>query len=339
VRTTEILRAWGRLLNGYRPALSIEITKECPLSCPGCYAYQPDHLHGPPLTSLANSTGDELVRGILKLIERNRPVVVYLVGGEPLVRFRELNVLLPRIANGDIDVRVVTSAVRPIPKEWASLRRLGIVVSIDGLQPEHDARRKPATYERILKHIEGHHITVHCTVTSQMLRREGYLDEFLTFWSDRAEVGSIQISFFTPQVGETSVEILTPEMREKAVADLGRLHPHFPKLRFNPKLKEAFLTPPRNPSQCLFARTTKTFSADLQTVVEPCQFGGTPNCSECGCLASIGLHAISKHRLTVGISVSSLFEASDRVGRSVRQIRERMFSPLETDSKTAFSSR
>jgi len=27
--------------------------------------------------------------------------------------------------------------------------RLNVVVSIDGLQPEHDERRKPATYERI----------------------------------------------------------------------------------------------------------------------------------------------------------------------------------------------
>ena len=34
-----ILAAWGRILTGYAPALSIEITKECPLRCPGCYAY------------------------------------------------------------------------------------------------------------------------------------------------------------------------------------------------------------------------------------------------------------------------------------------------------------
>ena len=69
--------------------------------------------------------------------------------------------------------QLVTSAVRPIPNEWLDCR-LQVVVSIDGLQPEHDERRKPAG-ERVLKHIEGHQITVHCTVTRQQARRDGYL--------------------------------------------------------------------------------------------------------------------------------------------------------------------
>ena len=71
-------------------------------------------------------------------------------------------------------VQVVTSAVRPIPAAWAAIPRLQICVSIDGLQPEHDARRTPATYDRILKHIDGHAITVHCTVTRQQTLRDGY---------------------------------------------------------------------------------------------------------------------------------------------------------------------
>ena len=63
------------------------------------------------------------------------------------------------------------------------LSRLNVVVSIDGLQPEHDARRKPATYERILKSIAGTKVTIHCTVTGQMMDRPGYLEEFTRFWS------------------------------------------------------------------------------------------------------------------------------------------------------------
>src|SRR5947207_15862066 len=116
------------------------------------------------------------------LLDKYRPLHVSIVGGEPLVRFRELNAILPRMADMGIYTQVVTSAVRPIPLEWAGLRRLQIVVSIDGLQPEHDERRKPATYDRILKHIEGHHMTVHCTVTRQQVRRDGYIEEFLSSW-------------------------------------------------------------------------------------------------------------------------------------------------------------
>ncbi len=155
MEATNVVRAWGRILSGYFAALSIEITKECPLSCPGCYAFQPEHLGGAPLTSVSDFKGDVLVEKVLALVSERRPLVVYFVGGEPLVRFRELSEILPRLEEKRIYARVVTSAVRPIPIEWAGAKFTGVVVSIDGLQPEHDERRKPATYDRILKHIAG----------------------------------------------------------------------------------------------------------------------------------------------------------------------------------------
>jgi len=39
----KMLTGFGRLLRGHSPLLSIEITRECPLRCPGCYAYGDDH--------------------------------------------------------------------------------------------------------------------------------------------------------------------------------------------------------------------------------------------------------------------------------------------------------
>ena len=166
--------AWGRILTGYTPALSIEITRECPLRCPGCYAYGDDHLGGDlTLREVRDFKGQELIDGVLALVDRHRPLHLSIVGGEPLVRYRELNTLLPMLSKRGIHVQLVTSAVREIPAEWHGLPRLSIVVSIDGLQPEHDVRRTPATYDRILKHIAGHTITVHCTVTRQQVNRAG----------------------------------------------------------------------------------------------------------------------------------------------------------------------
>ena len=46
MRVTSVLNAWTRVLSGYAPILSIEITRECPLSCPGCYAYGEAHMGG-----------------------------------------------------------------------------------------------------------------------------------------------------------------------------------------------------------------------------------------------------------------------------------------------------
>jgi sulfatase maturation enzyme AslB (radical SAM superfamily) len=237
-----IISAWGRILTGYIPALSIEITRECPLRCPGCYAYGDDHLGGDvTLREVRDLKGQALVDGIIELVDRQRPLHVSLVGGEPLVRYRELNVLLPMLAERGIHVQLVTSAVREIPLEWRGLRRLSIVVSIDGLQPERRATT-PATYDRILKHIAGHEITVHCTVTRQQVNRPGYLDEFLRFWSARKETGKIWMSLYTPQIGESSAERLTASDRRHVVSDLMALRVRYPKLAAPKGLLEVYRT-------------------------------------------------------------------------------------------------
>ncbi|MBI4461087.1 MAG: radical SAM protein [Acidobacteria bacterium] len=319
----EVFQGWGRILGGYSPMLSIEITRECPLTCPGCYAYNPEHLGGlTTLRELSDRKGPELVNGILELIHKHRPFQVSLVGGEPLVRYRELNELLPKMAAMGIMTQVVTSAVRPIPQEWASIPRLNITVSIDGLQPEHDQRRKPATYARILQNIAGHQITVHCTVTRQQVNRDGYLEEFAQFWSGQSTVKRIWFSLYTPQVGEVSDERLSPSDRERVVRELQTLRIKYPKLEMPPGLIAAYAEPPASPAECTFTRLTHCVSADLKKQITPCQFGGNPDCANCGCVASAGLAAISRHKLPGGIRIGTLVDASLKIGASVRTLRE-----------------
>src|SRR5215216_8035651 len=246
----EIVQAWGRILAGHRPNISIEITRECPLRCPGCYAYGDDHLGGGvTLRGLADYKGDELVQRFLALVDRHRPLHVSIVGGEPLVRYRELGDILPQLAARHIHTQLVTSAVRPIPPEWAAVPRLQLVVSIDGLQPEHDARRTPATYDRILKHIEGHQITVHCTVTRQQVRRAGYLEEFLQFWQGNPHTRLMWVSLYTPQKGEISEERLRPADRAKVISDLRRLRPLISKLQILDGMLNVYANPPASPDQ------------------------------------------------------------------------------------------
>ena len=325
-----IIRAWGKILTGYQPNLSIEITRECPLTCPGCYAYGSDHLGGDvTLRELQDFKGQELVNAMFALLDKHKPLHVSIVGGEPLVRYRELMEILPRMADRGIYTQLVTSAVRPIPTEWASLRRLQIVVSIDGLQPEHDERRKPATYDRILKHIDGQQITVHCTVTRQQTIRDGYIEEFVRTWSDNRNVKSIWLSLYTPQVGEQSDEKLRPEDRARIVDTLRRLRPSFPKLQMPSGLLDAYLDPPASPDDCVFAQTTDCVSADLQTRITPCQFGGAPDCANCGCMASAGLAAVGRHRLGGVLPVDAVFAGSLRIGRTIAAARSSAVSTLE----------
>jgi MoaA/NifB/PqqE/SkfB family radical SAM enzyme len=322
VGAKEVMTAWGRILRGYRPNLSIEITKECPLRCPGCYAYGDEHLGGGlTLRGLSDFKGDELVSRFMALIDRHNPLHVSIVGGEPLVRYRELNQILPQLAERGIHTQLVTSAVRPIPQEWVGLHRLQVVVSIDGLQPEHDARRTPATYDRILKHIAGQQITVHCTITRQQARREGYIEEFLRTWQDNPNTRLIWFSLYTPQKGELSAERLTREDRARVIADIRRLRPSFPKLQMLDGMLSVYADPPKTPEDCIFAQTTDCYSSDFDKRITPCQFGGNPDCTNCGCIASAGLEAIGRHRLAGNIPVGKIFYASMKVGDAVRRLR------------------
>ena len=316
MRRTDILRVWASVLRGRTPFLALEITKECPLRCPGCYAYAPEHLAGTTLLQLTDYRGNELVNAALELVRQIRPLHISIVGGEPLVRYRELCELLPALDRMGIEVQLVTSAVRPIPAEWAGLPSLHLVVSIDGLPPEHDQRRAPATYARILKHIEGHRITVHCTVTRQMLDRPGYLEEFCRFWSDRREIAKIWFSIYTPQQGEQSAERLRPEDREPLLAELSRVAMDFPKVALPRIVLEGYRRPPRSPAECTFARLTACVSADLKTRVEPCQIGGKPVCEECGCIASAGMHAVASMKLGGLVPLSAILNTSMRIGRT-----------------------
>lgn len=321
MNSRDLFRAWGRVLSGRRPSLSIEITRECPLRCPGCYAYEDDHVgEGMNLRQLADKKGDDLVQGVLEVVEKYRPLHLSIVGGDPLVRFRELEILLPLLQKRGLHIQLVTSAFREIPKAWAALDRLNIVVSIDGLQPEHDARRKPATYERILKNIQGHRVTIHCTITGQMMQRPGYLEEFLSFWTPKDEIKRVWMSFFTPQIGASEPEILTREQRSQAVHELLGLRELYPKLDMAAAVIREFLDPPASPEKCVFAQTTLVLSADLKTRIGPCQFGGSPDCSQCGCIASMGLAAVGHHRLPTGIALDSMMKASMRLGNIVKKI-------------------
>jgi MoaA/NifB/PqqE/SkfB family radical SAM enzyme len=84
VTRSDLLPAWSRILRGYRPLLSIEITKECPLRCPGCYAYVREHLGGLiTLRDLNDRKGEDLVSGVLAVCgkrpgSRRRPLIMAL---------------------------------------------------------------------------------------------------------------------------------------------------------------------------------------------------------------------------------------------------------------------
>lgn len=332
----DVFKAWGKNLPGNCPSLSIEITRECALRCPGCYEYEPGHLAEDVglLRTLNDFKGDDLIENVLDLVRKYKPLHLLIVGGEPLVKFRELQILLPQLSEMGVAVQLVTSAVKEIPKAWAKIKGLYVVVSIDGLQPEHDARRNPATYERILRNIKGHQITVHCRITSQTVNREGYYDEFLVFWSARPEVRQIWFSLFPQQIGAENEEILAPEVRAKPLNELVSLRSNHPKLVLSDLVVNGYKKPLQSPDECIFSLTTLNMTADLKNLVTPCQFGGTPDCSQCGCIASAGLAAVGDYKLFNIIPLRKIFTVSHKIGKTYQKLTRNKDAKLPEISET-----
>ncbi len=267
------------------------------------------------LRQLSDLRGDALVEGVLELVRKHRPLQVSFVGGEPLLRHRELDRILPVLSKQGVYSLVVTSAVIPFPPHWNKIPRVRVTVSIDGLQPEHDKRRYPATYHRILSNLQGRIADISWVITNPMMARRGYLDEYLAFWTARPEIERIWLSIYTPQKGEQSEEMLSAESRRQLLEELPGLKRKYPALVLPDGALQAYQCPPADPGHCTFTRLSVNYSADLRTVIEPCFFGGQPDCSQCGCAVSMGLHFLHEKPLALGLKAGHLIDGSMAVGR------------------------
>jgi hypothetical protein len=108
---------------------------------------------------------------------------------------------------------------------------------------------------------------------------------------------------------------LEPRERRQAIADMSVLREIYPKLDMPAELIRQFATHPEAPSDCVFALTTETLSADLKTKITPCQFGGNPDCKACGCICSDGLVGHRGPQICRHPSVGAIFRTSINIGR------------------------
>jgi hypothetical protein len=85
-------------------------------------------------------------------------------------------------------------------------------------------------------------------------------------------------------------------------------------------MAQAFVNPPARPAQCIFSKMSVNYTADLKTNVEPCIFGGDPDCSQCGCSISAGLHWIGGINVARPLKIGHLVRASMATGSLVNRI-------------------
>jgi hypothetical protein len=108
------------------------------------------------------------------------------------------------------------------------------------------------------------------------------------------------------------------EDRQRVVEEIKSLVPRFPKLiDMIPRVLDGYMRPPQNPDECIFAKTTACVSSDLKRKINPCQYGGDPDCTQCGCMASVGLEAVGNYKLGGVVKLKTIFGASIKVGELV----------------------
>jgi hypothetical protein len=135
------------------------------------------------------------------------------------------------------------------------------------------------------------------------------------------------VSVYTPQIGEESAEKLTPADRHTLAVELPKLARAYPKFLFTKGMGTAVEKPPANPDDCVFSKMSTNVSADLRSRVEPCIFGGSPDCSQCGCSISTALHWIRGINLVGPLKVGHLVEGSVRIGKAANRLRQRSTLP------------
>ncbi len=119
---------------------------------------------------------------------------------------------------------------------------------------------------------------------------------------------------------------------------LAPLRKRYPKFLFNEVIARGFLEPPRDPGECLFAKLSVNYSADFQTQVEPCVFGGQPDCSQCGCAISSGLHGLRTVKVAGPVTIGHLAGGAIGIGSVVNRLRAARSKPARWESGSVGTS-
>src|SRR5580700_918111 len=97
--------------------------------------------------------------------------------------------------------------------------------------------------------------------------------------------------------------------------------------------QQAFLAVLENVHELLSWSTN--YSADLTTRVEPCPFGSTPDCNQCGCVMSSGWHRVQKVRIAGPLTVGHLVRGSMAIGSLRNRLRSKSADPSRWRSHAA----
>ena len=339
MKKSEVLQAWATILSGRAPSLSIEITKECPLRCPGCYAFDAAHLGSdtlaPPALRLQGTTSSSPASS--PFVDERKPLHVSLVGGDPLRPLsRARAAAFPRS-------KPAASTPRSSPAPSASCPPSGARLQKTKRRRLH--RRPPARARRAPQacHLRAHpqehprapSVTIHSTITSQIASNAPAISKSSSP-SGAANPAIAQRSGSAsslPSAGATDPRDPHPRAtRSSSLNELRRLLPPlYPcstcrtssstKLPLRPKApKSVSLLEPPKPSPPISKRRSRPASSVATRTVR--------NAAD---IASMGLAAVGHFRVAGPLTAGNIFLASERFGKLWKRLKDATAPPPKLD--------
>ena len=176
----------------------------------------------------ATSKARSSIDGVLALVDRHQPLHVSIVGGEPLVRYRELNTLLPALAARHPRAAGHQRRARN-PRRMARHRRScrsWCRSTACSRSTTSAARRRPTIGSSSTSPDTDHRALHGHPAAGEPPGLSRGVPRILVGAQEPVE--KIWVSLYTPQIGEVSEERLRPADRERVIADLRALRLRYP---------------------------------------------------------------------------------------------------------------
>jgi len=174
--------------------LQLQVTRDCNLRCKHCYDPGARFLDG---GEMSTSECAAVIKEFASFVLLNsRPGVVYITGGEPLIR-KDIDELLETCWKHRLATRLLTNGTLIDAKAAEALKAshvTAVQVSIDGLQETHDAIRGSGGYEDAVAGIRQL-VAQEIPVTVMTTAGRHNAREIPALWSECAKMGVRRLAF------------------------------------------------------------------------------------------------------------------------------------------------
>ncbi len=260
----------------------LDVTNRCNLRCTHCYWWRQEHRPDLP--------DDEMIK-FMKRLRTKGVRVIYLLGGEPLLRER-----ICWEAGRIFDfTKIFTNGTLGYPDVNEALYSL----SIDGPEEIHDRLRGKGIFKKVIDILDRQdkqimiHITV-CQSNRYHLRKT--IEEFIR----RPNVGGIYFCFYCPTVGmnpKDNQEFIPLKERDTVVDELVEYRREFGERIFMTERVGYYLKTTGGLSawnsleKCVTKRLFEFYAADGKYKYH-CAYGKEADCRGCGCSQVPLMHAM-----------------------------------------------